>query len=199
MNTLHDHPSLPIDPDRIFVTLKLADAQRLAKHLEGMTTAKHFEGIPLGEVVDMYAPLVEGIRAALNDGQQSAVKALGLSAIKAEEDRRAKEAKPAAGLLEETSITTSTEMIEEIERQMKASDKGGSPEPGSQTLKDASPGPVVNHYVDGKPVTAEEQTAVSRSRDRLEQVTAAGQAEIIRKRELANRGIKDGAGKRNTG
>jgi hypothetical protein len=79
MNTLHDHPSLPIDPDRIFVSLKLADAQRIAAHLEGR---------PLAEAIDLYAPIVEGIRAALNEGQKTAVQALGLSAIKAEDNKR---------------------------------------------------------------------------------------------------------------
>jgi hypothetical protein len=81
-NTLHDHPNLPIDPERIFVKLKLADAQAIARYLEAR---------PLGEVVDIYAPIVQGIRQGFDDGQKTAVEALGKMAIDAEDNRRGKE------------------------------------------------------------------------------------------------------------
>lgn len=194
MNTLHDHPSLPIDPDRVFVSLKLADAQRIAKHLEGMTLAKHHEGIPLDEVIDMYAPVVEGIRAALNKGQETAVQALGLSAIKAEDARRGKqicdkddrlmaeERKSPNDLIKEAIGGDGRRMMDEMAAQVRARETGAK-RPAAELANEGHVSPEVHHYVDGKSVTQEEQAAV------------------VRARERANRGIKekDGAGKRNTG
>lgn len=91
MQTLLGPPVIPLDPKQCMVTLELADAQAIASYLKLQ---------PLGDALDIFAPLATGIRNAMTIEQKQVLEAVGKSAVEQENERRAKVDKEQVEVLE---------------------------------------------------------------------------------------------------
>lgn len=101
MKTITDSPSIQLDPRQMVVELKFNDAQAIAKFLGQ-------RGID--ECLDIFAPLAEAIRTAINRTQQQVITTAGDEAVKKADDERARKL---LADLEETAVSHAKKTLAE--------------------------------------------------------------------------------------